>query len=202
MAIDRIEKILAHELEEAGSQGTLKGQEQVITGLLPGDGAEGPRYLLAGEGDRRFLRMNSNSYLGMSLVKEVVEAEEKAARTFGTGPGAVRFISGTYQPHIELERRLAEFHGREACMIFSSAYATSMGVLPPLITADTAVVSDELNHNCIINAMRLARPREKKIYRHLDLKELDNQLAEAAGSCPKSWRLPVSTTTAFPKMSW
>lgn len=186
MAIDRIEKVLAQELEELGSQGTLKGQEQVITDLLPGDGAEGPRYLLAGEGDRRFLRMNSNSYLGMSLVREVVEAEEKAVRTFGTGPGAVRFISGTYQPHIELERRLAGFHGREACMIFSSAYATSMGVLPPLITAETVVVSDELNHNCIINAMRLARPQEKKIYRHLDLGELDTQLAEMAGKCRRA----------------
>lgn len=186
MAIDRIEKVLAHELEEMGRQGTLKGQEQVITDFLPGAGAEGPRYLLAGEGDRRFLRMNSNSYLGMSLLQEVVEAEEKAARTFGTGPGAVRFISGTYHPHIELERRLAEFHGREACMIFSSAYATSMGVLPPLITPDTVVVSDELNHNCIINAMRLARPQEKKIYRHLDLGELDTQLAATAGKCRRA----------------
>jgi glycine C-acetyltransferase len=154
MAIDRIEKVLARELEEMGRQGTLKGQEQVITDFYPGAGAEGPRYLLAGEGDRRFLRMNSNSYLGMSLLQEVVEAEAKAARTFGTGPGAVRFISGTYQPHIELERRLAEFHGREACMIF--------------------------------NAMRLARPQEKKIYRHLDLGELDTQLAETAGKCSRA----------------
>jgi glycine C-acetyltransferase len=71
-------------------------------------------------------------------------------------------------------------------MIFSSAYATSMGVLPPLITPDTVVVSDELNHNCIINAMRLARPQEKKIYRHLDLEELDTQLAATAGKCRRA----------------
>ncbi len=76
MAIDRIEKVFAHELEELGKQGTLKGQEQVIAGLLAATGAEGPRYLLAGEGDRRFLRMNSNSYLGMSLLQGVIEAEE------------------------------------------------------------------------------------------------------------------------------
>ncbi|MGB3564460.1 MAG: aminotransferase class I/II-fold pyridoxal phosphate-dependent enzyme [Thermoanaerobaculia bacterium] len=186
MATDRIEKVLAHELEELEKQGSLKGREKVITELLPATGDEGPRYLLEGEGDRRFLCMNSNSYLGMSLLQEIIEAEEGAARAFGTGPGAVRFISGTYHPHIELERRLAEFHGREACMIFSSAYATSMGVLPPLITAETVVISDELNHNCIINAMRLARPQEKKVYRHLDLEELDTQLAETAGKCRRA----------------
>jgi glycine C-acetyltransferase len=55
--------------------------------------------------------MNSNSYLGMSLRPEVIEAEEEAAQRYGAGPGAVRFISGTYDAHVELERRLAEFHG-------------------------------------------------------------------------------------------
>src|SRR5690606_35772692 len=98
-----------------------------------------------------FIRMNSNSYLGMSLREELIEAEEEAVRAFGTGPGAVRFISGTYTPHIELERKLADFHGREAAMIFSSAYATVMGTLTPLITGETMVISDELNHNSIIN---------------------------------------------------
>jgi glycine C-acetyltransferase len=194
MATDRIEEVLTQELAELEKQGSLKGREQVITKLLPAAGDEGPRYLLEGEGDRRFLRMNSNSYLGMSLRHEIIEAEERAARAFGTGPGAVRFISGTYHLHIELERRLAEFHGREACMIFSSAYATSMGVLPPLITAETVVISDALNHNCIINAMRLARPQEKKVYSHLDLGELESQISEAAG---KSRRVIVVTDGIF-----
>jgi glycine C-acetyltransferase len=71
-------------------------------------------------------------------------------------------------------------------MIFSSAYATTLGVLVPLITAETVVVSDELNHNCIINAMRLARPKEKLIYRHLDLADLEAKLAAAAGTCRRA----------------
>jgi hypothetical protein len=127
--------------------------------------------------------MNSNNYLGMSLRREVIEAEERTTAELGAGPGAVRFISGTYRQHIELERRLAAFHGREAAMIFSSAYATTLGVLVPLINADTTVISDELNHNCIINAMRLARPKDKQVYRHLDLADLDAKLAAAAGQC-------------------
>ena len=126
--------------------------------------------------------MNSNGYLGLALSSAVIRAEEEAVRRYGTGPGAVRFISGTWAPHTFLERRLATFHGREAAMIFSSAYATMMGILPPLITERTAVISDELNHNCIINAIALARPAEKHIYRHLDLVELDRQMAEAAKS--------------------
>jgi glycine C-acetyltransferase len=98
----------------------------------------------------------------------------------------VRFISGTWEPHVALERRLAAFHGRPAAMLFSSAYATVMGILPPLITDRTAVISDELNHNCIINAIALARPAEKRIYRHLDMEEFDRHLAEAARSCSRA----------------
>jgi glycine C-acetyltransferase len=130
--------------------------------------------------------MNSNGYLGLSLRPEIIAAEHEAVRRFGTGPGAVRFISGTWGPHPALERALARFHGREAAMLFSSAYATVMGVLPPLITADTAIISDELNHNSIINAIRLARPRERQVYRHLDLTELEARLREAAGSCKRA----------------
>jgi glycine C-acetyltransferase len=118
----------------------------------------------------------------MSGHPRVIAAEEETTRELGAGPGAVRFISGTYEVHVELERRLAAFHGRESGMIFSSAYATILGVLVPLITADTVLISDELNHNCIINAMRLARPKEKLIYKHLDLADLDAKLAGAAGN--------------------
>src|SRR5690606_41011285 len=80
-----------------------------------------------------------------------------------------------------LERRLARFHGREAAMLFSSAYATVVGTLVPLITGETIVISDELNHNCIINAIRLARPLDKVVYRHLDMGELENALRAAVG---------------------
>jgi glycine C-acetyltransferase len=154
----------------------------VITRVLPAAEPRGPRYLLAGEGEKPFLKMNANNYLGLALHPEVIHAEEEATREFGAGPGAVRFISGTYRAHVELEARLAEFHGREAAMIFSSAYATTLGVLVPLIQAETAVVSDELNHNCIINAMRLARPKEKYVYKHLDFADLEAKLEQAAAA--------------------
>jgi glycine C-acetyltransferase len=180
MPQDRFLQALSTELDAMRERGTLKGEESVIVEVLPAAGERGPRYLLAGHGDKPFLKMNSNNYLGMSLRREVIEAEEETTAAYGAGPGAVRFISGTYRQHVELERQLAAFHGREASMIFSSAYATTLGVLVPLITVETVIISDELNHNCIINAMRLARPKDKQIYRHVDMADLEAKLAAAA----------------------
>jgi glycine C-acetyltransferase len=189
MPVERFEQALSAELAALTERGTRKGAESVITRRLPavpGSGGRGPRYLLAGEGERPFLKMNSNNYLGMSGHPRVIAAEEETTRELGAGPGAVRFISGTYGVHVELERRLAAFHGREAGMIFSSAYATILSVLVPLITPETVLISDELNHNCIINAMRLARPKEKLIYKHLDLADLDAKLAGAVGNAKRA----------------
>ena len=182
MPMDRLEGALRGHLDKLDAQGTRKGDEQVFVAVVPASGPNGPRFLLDGEGDKQFLRMSSNSYLGLSLREEIQQAEEEASRRYGAGPGAVRFISGTWQPHAELEAALAAFHGREAGMIFSAAYVTVMGVLVPLIDAETAVISDELNHNCIINAVRLSRPREKHVYRHCDLADLERTLREASGA--------------------
>jgi glycine C-acetyltransferase len=179
MPLDRLQGVLSAQVAALEEKGTAKGAEAVVTEVLPAQGERGPRFRLAGEGAREFIRMNSNSYLGLGLRAEIVAAEEAAARRFGAGPGAVRFISGTYEPHVELERRLAAFHGRDAAMIFSSAYATMVSTLVPLTTERTVLVSDELNHNCIINAMRLARPADKAIYPHNDMAGLDRALAES-----------------------
>ena len=71
-------------------------------------------------------------------------------------------------------------------MLFSSAYATIMGIVPSLVSAETAVISDALNHNCIINAIALARPAEKHIYRHLDMGELERSLERASERCRRA----------------
>jgi len=186
MPTDGLKRRLATRLDEMGQSGGLKGNESAICGVIPARGNHGPRYAIEGETDKAFLRMNSNSYLGMALRSEVIEAEEKAATTFGTGPGAVRFISGTWSTHTVLERRLAAFHGRPAAMLFSSAYAAMMGLIPPLVDDRTAVISDELNHNCIINAIALARPAAKHVYKHLDMGELERALEAAAKSCARA----------------
>ena len=181
MPLDRLVSTLDQHVSTLEEQGTAKGREVVIRGVVRSREGRGPRYLLEGEGDRSFIRMNSNSYLGLALHPDVIHAEEATAQAMGTGPGAVRFIVGTHTPHVELEREVAAFHGREEGMIFSSAYAAVVGTLVSLTDATTAVISDELNHNSIINAIRLSRPLSKSVYPHLDLMALDRAITDVKG---------------------
>jgi glycine C-acetyltransferase len=184
--IDRLGRVLRDHVASLEEAGSAKGAESAVVAVKPARGDHGPRFVLAGEGDKEFIRMNSNSYLGLGLRPEIVRAEEEATRAFGAGPGAVRFISGTYAAHVELERELARFHGRAEAMIFSSAYATVVSTLTPLVSPETVLISDELNHNCIINAMRLARPVGKALYRHNDLAALGAALEEWKGKAKRA----------------
>jgi glycine C-acetyltransferase len=181
MPLDRLGHILQQDVASLRTAGTAKGYEYVVTDVRRPNGTKGPRFCLDGFGNRQFICMNSNSYLGLSLREELIHAEEAAARKFGVGPGAVRFISGTYQPHVELEKQLAAFHRREACMITSAAYTSVVGVILSLTTPETGIISDELNHNCIINGIRLAQPKVKKIYPHLNVAALENQIKDCIG---------------------
>jgi glycine C-acetyltransferase len=186
VALEKLQRALEKALEASRSEGTLKGKERVMKGFTPAAGARGPRWRLAEGMDREFVRMNSNSYLGLDLDGEVIEAGEGAARSFGAGPGAVRFISGTSLPHVELEKKLANFHGRGAGMAFSSAYAAVMGVLPALITPGTIVISDELNHSCIINAIRLASHAVKVVTPHASPARIGQALLDHSGRADRA----------------
>ena len=186
MPVDRLNETLSQKVAELTAAGTAKGAELVVTGVETAAGASGPRFELRGSPGKAFIRMNANSYLGLGLHPEVIRAEEETARRFGAGPGAVRFIAGTYAPHVALEEALAAFHGRDEGMIFSSAYAAIVSTLTSLIDGNTVVISDELNHNCIINAMRLARPAAKSIYPHLDMGALGDALDQAKGSAQRA----------------
>jgi len=181
MSLTKLETLFADKLADLQIQGLSKANEKIVSGIKTAAEGFGPRYFLEGFGNRAFLRMNSNSYLGLATHPQLIKAEAEAAEQFGTGPGAVRFISGTYRPHIELEQKLAKFHGRESAMLFSSAYTTMTGILPQFISAETLVVSDALNHNCIINAIRLSQPASKEIYAHGDINALDKILEAYKG---------------------
>ncbi len=194
MGLEKLREVLKTSLADLEREGRLKGKEMIITEIRKAEGEEGPRYFLKGKEGKPFLRMNSNSYLGLSLRKEMISRGEETARQLGTGPGAVRFISGTFQVHRSLEQRLANFHHRDDAILFSSAYTTVLGVLAPLITAETIVISDELNHNCIINAIRLSRPAEKGIYSHLNMAELEEELKKSIG---KAKRVIIVTDGIF-----
>ncbi len=177
MALDRLNATLAEELAALEREGRAKAPERVMTGYVPASADRGPRYRLQGS-ERAFLRMNSNSYLSLSNHPALTAAADEASRAFGAGPGAVRFIDGTASPHVALEARIAQFVDRPAARIFNSAYTSALGLAATLASADTYWIGDELNHNCIIRAMRYANvPRERRaIFAHNDVDDLRTHL--------------------------
>jgi glycine C-acetyltransferase len=173
MALDKLNTALLADVATLAAEGRAKAPERLIVSYVPPRDGRGPRYRLQGS-DREFLRMNSNSYLSLSNHPEVLAAADRASHAFGAGPGAVRFIDGTFEPHAELEARIARFVGRPAARIFNSAYTTVLGVAITLAGPDTFWIGDELNHNCIIRAMRIANvpSAQRAIFTHNDLTDL------------------------------
>ena len=131
----------------------------------------------------------SNDYLGMGQHPSVVSAMVKAARRYGTGAGGTRNISGNSHAIVVLEAELADLHGKDAALAFSSGYAsnqTGIATIAQLIP-DCLILSDALNHNSIIEGVR-ASGREKAMFRHNDLQHLD-ELLKAAGNRPEAYRV-------------
>lgn len=177
MSLATLNASLIEDVAALERAGRAKAHERIITGYVPAADGRGPRYTLEGHGGT-FLRMNANSYLSLSHHPEVLDAADRASRVFGAGPGAVRFIDGTSAEHVALERRIAAFTGRSAARIFNSAYTTVLGMALTLHGPDTYWIGDDLNHNCIIRAMRIANvPKEQRtIFRHNDVEDLRRQL--------------------------
>ena len=177
MSLEKLDTALRADVAKLTQEGRAKSPERVIVGYVPASGTRGPRYRLRGS-DREYLRMNSNSYLSLSHHPQVLAAADEASHDFGAGPGAVRFIDGTFAPHEALEERVARFVGRPAAKVFNSAYTTVLGVAIALAGPDTHWIGDELNHNCIIRAMRIANvpSSQRAIFKHNDVADLERHL--------------------------
>ena len=178
MSLEKLNASLVADVAALKQEGRAKIPERIITGYIPARGGKGPRYRLEGA-DREYLRMNSNSYLSLSNHPEVLKAADQASHAYGAGPGAVRFIDGTFAPHRDLEERVARFVGRPAARIFNSAYTTVLGLAITISGPETFWIGDELNHNCIIRAMRIANvpSAQRAIFKHNDVADLEQHLA-------------------------
>jgi len=179
MSLKKLDINLAKEIKELHETGRAKDPERIITSYIPPKNGYGPRYRLQGE-DNAFLRLNSNSYLSLSNHPALIESAEKAGRKCGVGPGAVRFIDGTYNYHIALERRIARFVGKPAARIFNSAYTANCGLALTIGSEATYWIGDQLNHNSIIRSMRIAGVSHKNrgIFRHNDMDHLEHCLEQ------------------------
>ncbi len=159
-------------LEEIRSAGTFK-EERVIQGM------QGVRIRVAP--GREVLNFCANNYLGLASDPRVIKAAHAALDRWGYGMASVRFICGTQETHVALERRMAEFLHVEDAILFSSCFDANGGVFEPLLDKDCALITDQLNHASIIDGARLCRAT-RYIYDHADMGSLREKLEESSGA--------------------
>ena len=166
-------------LKEAGLYRTLRQIE----------GDQGPTLVLDG---REVINFSSNNYLGIANHPALRAAAKAAIDRYGCGSGASRLISGNMTLHEELERKIAEFKGTEAALVFNSGFQANTGILSTLVGEGDVVFSDALNHASIIDGCRLSRAKVA-VYGHRDMNQLEHELKRA----PPAGRKLIVTETLF-----
>jgi len=161
---------LQNELENIRKAGLFKN-ERVITTPQGAD-------IKTSDG-REVINFCANNYLGLSAHPLVIEAAKKAIDTHGFGMSSVRFICGTQDIHKELERKISEFLQTEDTILYAAAFDANGGVFEPLLDADSAIISDELNHASIIDGVRLCKAQRYR-YKNDNMADLEEKLKETA----------------------
>jgi len=127
------------------------------------------------------INMCANNYLGLANNPEVKEAAKGGIDTWGYGLSSVRFICGTQELHKTLETKLSEFLMTEDTILYSSCYDANGGLFETILTAEDAIISDELNHASIIDGVRLCKAARYR-YKNNDMTDLESKLKEAANA--------------------
>ena len=153
--------------------------------------SEGPVVTIEG---RKIVMAGSNNYLGLTADPRVKKAATDAVEKYGTGCSGSRYLTGTLDLHVELERRLAAFFGKEDCLLYSTGYQTAQGIIPTLVQRGEYVVSDKDNHACIVAGYLMAAGANGMVdsnhqtlvrYRHNDMKHLESVIAKLPKDAPK-----------------
>lgn len=147
--------------------------EHLYQELKPFDGMQDAEITMDG---RQILNFSSNNYLGLANHPKLIEASVKATQELGVGAGAVRTIIGTMRIHEELEEKLARFKHCEATLVLQSGFTANMAAIPPIMGEGDVIISDQLNHASIIDAVRLTKGTTKDIFPHSDMNALESVL--------------------------
>lgn len=169
---DSVSKVIAKELDALREAGLFKSERVITT-------SQSAHIETTAGGE--VLNFCANNYLGLSSDKNVIAAAKDAIDTHGYGMSSVRFICGTQDIHKELERKIADFLGMEDAILYAAAFDANGGLFEPLLTAEDAVISDELNHASIIDGIRLCKAQRYR-YKNNDMSDLEAKLQEAQGA--------------------
>jgi glycine C-acetyltransferase len=146
------------------------------------EGPQGGRIRIAGpNGGREMVNLCANNYLGLADHPRLIAAAKAALDSHGFGMASVRFICGTQDLHVALERKLAGFLRTEDAILFSSCFDANGGIFEALLGEEDAVISDALNHASIIDGVRLCKAKRLR-YANNNMEELEARLKEAAGA--------------------
>ena len=156
-------------VEDIREAGLFKGEAPILS-------PQGAHVKL-GDG-RELLCMCANNYLGLGDNPRIIEAAKHTYDTHGYGVASVRFICGTQDIHKELEKKISEVLGTEDTILYSSCFDANGGLFETLLTAEDAVISDELNHASIIDGVRLCKAKRYR-YKNNDMADLEEKLKEA-----------------------
>jgi glycine C-acetyltransferase len=162
---------VASELAQIREQGLFKEE-------WPLRGPQGPEIDVEG---RKVLNFCANNYLGLSGHPELLKAAHRALDDWGYGLSSVRFICGTQELHLALEKEIAAFLGMEDAILYAACFDANGGVFEPLLSAEDALLTDKLNHASIIDGVRLCKAK-RFVYEHADLADLEGKLQEARSS--------------------
>ncbi len=170
-----LKPVLQKELNNIKEAGLYK-DERIITSP---QGAE----IITSDG-RKVLNFCANNYLGLSAHPKVIEAAKKTIDSHGFGLSSVRFICGTQDIHKTLEKKISDFLGMEDTILYAAAFDANGGVFEPLLGAESAIISDSLNHASIIDGVRLCKAQRFR-YQHNDMEDLEAKLKEASMATQK-----------------
>ncbi|AGY52713.1 Putative 8-amino-7-oxononanoate synthase/2-amino-3-ketobutyrate coenzyme A ligase [Bacteroidales bacterium CF] len=163
------QKHLSQELQNIESAGLYK-RERVIT--------TSQQATIKVSTGQEVINFCANNYLGLSNNKVLIEAAKDALDKRGFGMSSVRFICGTQDLHIELEKKIAEFFGTEDSILYAACFDANGGVFEPLLSEEDAIISDSLNHASIIDGVRLCKAQRYR-YANANMEELEECLKVA-----------------------
>ena len=169
MSFDKVRQGLASDLEEIKSAGLWKTERNISSNQTN---------QISLEDGQRVTNMCANNYLGLANDKRIIQAAKDSYDSWGYGLASVRFICGTQTIHKTLEKKVSEFLGMEETILYAACFDANGGLFETILTAEDAVISDELNHASIIDGVRLSKAQRYR-YKNNDMNDLRSKLIEA-----------------------